>query len=78
MGKDISILFGPPGAGKGSHAPKIVDALGVPQLSTGDMLRAAVAAGTEVCGLIHPATSRAVATTAPCDRPCPFYLKYVG
>jgi adenylate kinase len=42
------ILFGPPGAGKGSQAPKIVEALGVPQLSTGDMLRAAVAAGTEV------------------------------
>ena len=42
------ILFGPPGAGKGSQAPKIVETLGVPQLSTGDMLRAAVAAGTEV------------------------------
>ena len=42
------ILFGPPGAGKGSQAPKIVETLGIPQLSTGDMLRAAVAAGTEV------------------------------
>ena len=63
MGKDILILFGPPGAGKGSHAPKIVDALGVPQLSTGDMLRAAVAAGTEVWPN-PPRTSRAVATTA--------------
>ena len=46
--RKIMILFGPPGAGKGSQAPKIVDALGIPQLSTGDMLRAAVAAGTEV------------------------------
>lgn len=47
-GKTIMILFGPPGAGKGSQAPKIVDTLDIPQLSTGDMLRAAVAAGTEV------------------------------
>ena len=42
------ILFGPPGAGKGTHGPKIEDMLGIPQLSTGDMLRAAVSAGTEV------------------------------
>ena len=42
------ILFGPPGAGKGTHGPKIEDLLGIPQLSTGDMLRAAVAAQTEV------------------------------
>ena len=46
--KTVMILFGPPGAGKGSQAPKIVQTLNVPQLSTGDMLRAAVAAGTEV------------------------------
>merc|ERR1719352_2081393 len=46
--RTILILFGPPGAGKGSQAPRIVETLDIPQLSTGDMLRAAVAAGTEV------------------------------
>eukprot|EP00658_Telonema_sp_P-2_P040076 TRINITY_DN28678_c0_g1_i1.p1 TRINITY_DN28678_c0_g1~~TRINITY_DN28678_c0_g1_i1.p1 ORF type:complete len:290 (-),score=104.73 TRINITY_DN28678_c0_g1_i1:357-1226(-) len=46
--RSIMILFGPPGAGKGSHAPKLVEAYKTPQLSTGDMLRAAVAAGSEV------------------------------
>ena len=44
----LYIIIGPPGAGKGSQAPKIVATLGIPQLSTGDMLRAAVAAGSEV------------------------------
>jgi adenylate kinase len=43
-----SIFSGPPGAGKGTQGPKIEDLLGIPQLSTGDMLRAAVSAGTEV------------------------------
>lgn len=46
--RKIMMLFGAPGAGKGTQGPKIVDLLGIPQLSTGDMLREAVAAGTEV------------------------------
>lgn len=46
--RKIMMLFGAPGAGKGTQGPNITSTLGLPQLSTGDMLREAVANGTPV------------------------------
>merc|ERR1712054_400793 len=46
--RKIVIIFGPPGAGKGTHAKRIVSDFRIAHLSTGDMLRGAVAAGTTI------------------------------
>lgn len=46
--KKVVMLFGAPGAGKGTQAARMIDELQIPQLSTGDMLREAVAARTPV------------------------------
>lgn len=57
MSLDI-LLLGPPGAGKGTQAKRIEDDYGVPQISTGDMLRDAIASGTELGEEVRPIVER--------------------
>ena len=55
------ILMGPPGAGKGTQATRIVDAFHIPHISTGDMFREAISQGTPL-GLKAKAISYAHCT----------------
>lgn len=53
MGKTI-VFFGPPGSGKGTQAVRLAASLGIPQVSTGDLLRGHVSRGTELGKIAKP------------------------
>jgi adenylate kinase len=57
MGRYV-VLLGPPGAGKGTQAERLASRLNVPRVSTGDMLREAVASGTPVGRLVQAVMAR--------------------
>jgi adenylate kinase len=48
------VFFGPPGSGKGTQASRLASTLGIPQISTGDLLRSNVARGTELGKIAKP------------------------
>jgi adenylate kinase len=52
--RSIWVIFGPPGSGKGTQAELLTSALGVPHVSTGDLLRAEVTAGTPLGAEVAP------------------------
>jgi adenylate kinase len=52
------VLLGPPGAGKGTQASRLAEALGVPAISTGDIFRANISGGTELGKMAQEYTSR--------------------
>ncbi len=54
------LVLGPQGAGKGTQAERISEEFGIPHISTGDMFRAAVAAGTDLGRIVEPLTARGI------------------
>jgi adenylate kinase len=54
------LVLGPQGAGKGTQAKRISEEFGIPHISTGDMFRAAAAAGTELGRVVEPLTARGI------------------
>jgi adenylate kinase len=57
MGRNV-VMLGPPGAGKGTQAERLATRLGVPRISTGDLLREAVSHSTPLGGLVQSVMAR--------------------